>query len=129
MRLVREGGIERCQHRPVMDRHVENAAVRQFQSGSHPKFGEPQWLVDIRRREHDAGGMEIVSHRRALPYPHAADEHFGQRHGVHKHSPGCAVQQQFSCRLMMWISPVEMGNEDARVKCDHSGQSPRKSVR
>lgn len=129
MRLVREGGIECRKDRPVADRHIEDAAVGQLHSCSYPKFCEPQRLVAVGRRKHDAGGMEIVSHRRALPYPHSADEYLGQRHGVHKHPPRCAAEQDVSRRLVMWIGPVQMGDDDACVKRDHSSQSPRKSVR
>lgn len=95
-----------CEHRSVLNRRIENATVRQLQSCAHPKFGEPQQLVVVIRREHDAGGVQIVSHRRALPYPHAADEYFGQRHGVDAHSPKCATEQDLGCWLMMWIGPI-----------------------
>ena len=129
MRLVREGGVECCKHRPVVHRYIEDTTVGQLQPSAYPEFGEPKRLVAVRGRKHDAGGMEIVSHRRALPYPHAADEYLGQRHGVHKHPPRCAAEQDCSRRLVMWIGSVQMGDDDTRVKRDHSGQSPRKSVR
>ena len=119
MRLLRHGGVEGCKHGPVVDRHIEDATVVQLQPGADPKFGEPQRLVAIGRRKHDAGGTEIGPHRRALPYPHAADEYLGQCHRVHKHLPRRAAEQDVSRRLVMWIGPVQMGDDDARVKRDH----------
>lgn len=108
---------------------IENAAVRQLQSGSRSKFGKAERLVIIVRRDRDPGGLQIVSHRDSPPDPDTADQDFSECEGVHKHLPRGAGQQNFGGRMMMRVGRIQMGNEDARVHRDHAGQSARRSTK
>ena len=56
------------------------------------------------------------------------DQHVRQCDRVYKRPSGRPGQEDFGGRLMMWIGGIQMRDEDARVHCDHAGQSARSSA-
>lgn len=108
---------------------VKNAAVGQLQATAGAQFGKSQRLLIVVGRDRDSGGTDVVTHRSALSYPDAADQHLRQRDHVHEHLPGRAGQEHIGGCTMMWIGGIQMSDQNTGVHRDHAGQSALSSLR
>ena len=79
--------IEGCKACLMSNRDIEDAAVRQLQPATGAQLGEAEWFFMVVWRDSYARGAKVVSHRRALSYPNAADQHFCHGDRVRKHLP------------------------------------------
>jgi len=69
------------------NRDIEDATVRQLQPATGAQLGEAERFFMVVWRDSYARRAKVVSHRRALSYPNAADQHLRHSDRVRKHLP------------------------------------------
>src|ERR1035437_3207500 len=77
-----KGHVERRERGLVVDSHVQNAAVRQLESGARPQFGQAQRFVGVVRCYIHTGCSKVILHSRTAADPYAADQNLRHRDGV-----------------------------------------------
>lgn len=112
-----------------MERDVQDAAVGKFQSRGSSKLGQPQRLVAVSRCHLNAGGSDVIPHRRASTDPDTTDQHFSKGVGVDEHGARYGVQQDRRRHSVVSVVGAQVSDQDARVHGDHAGQSSRSSTK
>lgn len=106
----------------------EHAAGRELEPGLRPEPREPRRPIGPQRDLPNRETTERTDRRFQAACPSRPHEHLGEREWAGAElTPGDDVEHLSRPRVLAVVL-IEMGDEDAGVENDHSGQSSRRSA-
>lgn len=119
-----QGRVEARHHAIALLGREEDAAIGKLAPGVGPKLSQADGAV-AHRQLGDAEALERLGRIGETTGSRRGDERLRQADRAGAQGLGTRVGEQALRPLMMGIARIEMGDEDAGVEDDHSGQSPR----
>jgi hypothetical protein len=100
-----------------------DAAIGHLQTRGSAQFGKPECRIGGKRQLLDVKRLKRRQNPVQAPTANGRDEDLGQRKRVDCEILVYGLGQQLFCKGMVLVVTVEEGNENARIKDDHAGQS------